>query len=174
MRRSTVFFYMNATAIGSQMVASLLALILMRVSPWLCVFCGILLFVPANLCAFFFSETPRDKAGLGLSSTTAAAQPEDDMGSARGQLRRLADATVWVVHERPFARVLLYTLLATTVGRSSQEILLQYVTRRYRWSWSDVGDIPETHRSQATPPASFGFSNSSKETYKTHRNRPLY
>ncbi|KAM3555737.1 hypothetical protein MY1884_005433 [Beauveria asiatica] len=139
-QRSTVFFYMNATSIGSQMVASLLAFTLMRISPWLCVFCGILLFVPANLCAFSFPETPRDKAGSGLPSTaaTATAQPEDDVGSARGQVRRLADALVWFVHERPFARVLLYTLLATTVGRSSQDILLQYVTRRYRWSWSDA------------------------------------
>ncbi|OAA52645.1 Major facilitator superfamily domain, general substrate transporter [Beauveria brongniartii RCEF 3172] len=137
-QRSTVFFYMNATSIGSQMVASLLAFTLMRVSPWLCVFCGILLFVPANLCALFFPETPRDKAGSGLPSTAATAQPEDDMGSARGQMRRLTDALVWFVHERLFARVLLYTLLATTVGRSSQDILLQYVTRRYRWSWADA------------------------------------
>ncbi|KAM3498227.1 hypothetical protein MY10362_008445 [Beauveria mimosiformis] len=137
-QRSTVFFYMNATSMGSQMVASLLAFTLMRISPWLCVFCGILLFVPANLCALFFPETSKDKADSGLPSTAATAQPEDDMGSARGQVRRLADALVWFVHERPFARVLLYTLLATTVGRSSQDILLQYVTRRYRWSWSDA------------------------------------
>lgn len=128
---------MNATTIGSQVAATLLAYIFTRVSPWLCVLCGIMVLVPANMCTYLFPELPGDKPG---SRLPAAALPEAD--SVRERMGRLADAAVWFVQERPFAIVSLFTLLGTTVGRSAQENLLQYVTKRYKWSWADVSDSP--------------------------------
>jgi hypothetical protein len=38
--------------------------------------------------------------------------------------------------------LLLFTFLLTTLGRMAQEILLQYVTNRYGWSWAQVRWLP--------------------------------
>ncbi|KAM3503743.1 hypothetical protein MY10362_004013 [Beauveria mimosiformis] len=56
-KRSTTFFYVNATPIGSQVVGSLMASALIRMSVWVSAYCGALLAMLATLTAFFFSSS---------------------------------------------------------------------------------------------------------------------
>ncbi|OAA45873.1 Major facilitator superfamily domain, general substrate transporter [Beauveria brongniartii RCEF 3172] len=89
-KRSTTFFYVNATPIGSQVVGSLMASALIRMSVWVSAYCGALLAMLATLTAFFFS-------------------------------------------------------VDVSQGRSAPDILLQYVTKRYGWTWADSSLLLSMH-----------------------------
>ncbi|KAJ3496318.1 hypothetical protein NLG97_g2744 [Lecanicillium saksenae] len=136
-RRSTVFFYLNATNIGSQVVAGLVAFALMRISPWVCIYCGALFAATASLVAFLF---PAEASISKFRSAANLEMPQEEQ-TIRTLINRLGDATIWLTHGNFLAIALLSTLLVTTLGRSVPDILLQYVTKRYELSWSDVSTI---------------------------------
>jgi hypothetical protein len=48
---------------------------------------------------------------------------------------RIASQFIW---DNKYVMLLLFTFLITTLGRFLQELLMQYATKRFNWSWSKV------------------------------------
>ncbi|KAM3558584.1 hypothetical protein MY1884_003922 [Beauveria asiatica] len=134
-KRSTTFFYVNATPIGSQVVGSLVASALIRMSVWVSAYCGALLAVLATLTAFFFS------VDVSQGKPETAIGNEQEPQTLHGQLQQISNAVMWFTRQDFLSISLLSTLLVTTLGRSAPDILLQYVTKRYGWTWADVSFI---------------------------------
>ena len=132
--RSTTFFYMNATTIGSQVAGGLLAFVLMRMSAWMCIYSGVSFAAIATLTAFLLPVKIDNCKSLSVEDTASHGAPP----TLRGQLKQVLDAVIWFTRGNLVSISLLSTFLMTTLGRSAPDILLQYVTKRYGWSWSDV------------------------------------
>lgn len=135
---------MNATTIGSQVVGGLLASLLMRMSVWMCMYFGASFAAIATLTGFLFPENIAKYKTSSLEASTSQSEPP----TARGQLKQVLDAAIWFTREDFVSISLLSTLLATTLGRSAPDIFLQYVTKRYGWSWSDVSEFHYPSRQQ--------------------------
>ncbi|TQV96994.1 MFS transporter [Cordyceps javanica] len=140
-QRSTTFFYVNATPIGSQVFGSLLAFLLMRKSVWVCIYCGASFSAVATLTAFCF---PAKTVGAKTISEGDASDVTE-IQTLRGHVQQVLNAAMWFTRENFLSISLLSTLLVTTLGRSAPDILLQYVTKRYGWSWSDASLLLSTH-----------------------------
>ncbi|KAM3468360.1 hypothetical protein MY5147_008019 [Beauveria neobassiana] len=139
-KRSTTFFYVNATPIGSQVVGSLMASALIRMSVWVSAYCGALLAMIATLTAFFFSvDVSKGKPD------TAITGDEEEPQTLGGQLQQISNAVMWFTRQNFLSISLLSTLLVTTLGRSAPDILLQYVTKRYGWTWADSSLLLSIH-----------------------------
>ncbi|KAM3545067.1 hypothetical protein ARSEF1564_001988 [Beauveria bassiana] len=139
-KRSTTFFYVNATPIGSQVVGSLMASALIRMSVWVSAYCGALLAMIATLTAFFFSvDVSKGKPD------TAIIGDEEEPQTLGGQLQQISNAVMWFTRQNFLSISLLSTLLVTTLGRSAPDILLQYVTKRYGWTWADSSLLLSIH-----------------------------
>ncbi|KAH8717847.1 Efflux pump ustT [Beauveria bassiana] len=139
-KRSTTFFYVNATPIGSQVVGSLMASALIRMSVWVSAYCGALLAMTATLTAFFFSvDVSKGKPD------TAITGDEEEPQTLGGRLQQISNAVMWFTRQNFLSISLLSTLLVTTLGRSAPDILLQYVTKRYGWTWADSSLLLSIH-----------------------------
>ncbi|KAJ4163631.1 hypothetical protein LMH87_005348 [Akanthomyces muscarius] len=140
-QRSTTFFYMNATTIGSQVVGGLLAFVLMRMSAWMCIYSGVSFAAIATLTAFSLPVKTDNYKSLSVEGTASHGAPP----TLRGQLKQVLEAVIWFTRGNLVSISLLSTLLTTTLGRSAPDILLQYVTKRYGWSWSDASLLLSIH-----------------------------
>ncbi|KAK8145611.1 hypothetical protein G3M48_004226 [Beauveria asiatica] len=138
-KRSTTFFYVNATPIGSQVVGSLVASALIRMSVWVSAYCGALLAMLATLTAFFFS------VDVSQGKPETAIENEQEPQTLHGQLQQISNAVMWFTRQNFLSISLLSTLLVTTLGRSAPDILLQYVTKRYGWTWADSSLLLSIH-----------------------------
>ncbi|KAM3451459.1 hypothetical protein MY3296_005275 [Beauveria thailandica] len=138
-KRSTTFFYVNATPIGSQVVGSLVASALIRMSVWVSAYCGALLAMLATLTAFFFS------VDVSQGKPETAIGNEQEPQTLHGQLQQIPTAVMWFTRQNFLSISLLSTLLVTTLGRSAPDILLQYVTKRYGWTWADSSLLLSIH-----------------------------
>ncbi|EJP70910.1 MFS transporter, putative [Beauveria bassiana ARSEF 2860] len=139
-KRSTTFFYVNATPIGSQVVGSLMASALIRMSVWVSAYCGALLAMTATLTAFFFSvDVSKGKPD------TAITGDEEEPQTLGGRLQQISNAAMWFTRQNFLSISLLSTLLVSTLGRSAPDILLQYVTKRYGWTWADSSLLLSIH-----------------------------
>ncbi|EGX91870.1 MFS transporter, putative [Cordyceps militaris CM01] len=139
-KRSTTFFYMNATPIGTQVLGGVAAFLLMRVSPWLCIYCGASFSAMATLIAFLFPASVLSGKFVEQEVTDTA-----EIQTLWGHLQQLRDAFLWFTRENFVTISLLSTLLVTTLGRSAPDILLQYITKRYGWTWSDASLLVSIH-----------------------------
>ncbi|OAA38902.1 Major facilitator superfamily domain, general substrate transporter [Metarhizium rileyi] len=137
-QRSIVFFYIAATVLGSQLIASPLVYLLIRVDTWLPMYCGLACLWLATAVVF---SVPR----MLVKNHRRVKGREPDklrVTTARTTRQRLVDigkAAVWFARGNILVTVLLLTFLVTSLGRLAQEILLQYITKRYGWSWSEAG-----------------------------------
>lgn len=144
--RSTTFFYLAAAVIGGEMISSPLVYFLMEVDLWLAIWLGLGCLIAATIMTIFMPETrPKTPpASQDVAGDTEASVDEPDRKSlwwlrkGRAELRRLGEAALEFARGNWQVMALLFTLLVTTLGRFAQEILLQYVTKRYGWSWSQV------------------------------------
>lgn len=56
----------------------------------------------------------------------------------RARLSHLTTAALRYIRRYRHISLLLFTFLITTLGRFAQEILLQFVTKRFNWTWAQV------------------------------------
>ncbi|EXV03955.1 MFS transporter [Metarhizium robertsii] len=139
-KRSVVFLYIAAAVLGSQLVASPLVYVLINVDTWLPVYCGLGCLWLATAVAF---SIPRmmlaSSPALEHVKTEEAQESRAQAQPARyHRLMGVAKAAVWFARGNVLVVVLLLTFLVTSLGRLAQEIILQYITKRYGWSWSEV------------------------------------
>ncbi|KAK7931277.1 adenylate cyclase [Apiospora marii] len=133
-QRSTIFSYLAAAVIGGELIASPLVYLVMERSLWLPIYLGMGCLVVATIIPVFLAET--------LSRQPRRQPPESQqplvswLETVRQETKKLDEAMRWLTWGNWKVSVLLCTFLLTMLGRFAQEILLQYVTRRYHWSWS--------------------------------------
>lgn len=118
----------------------------MGVNLWLTIYLGLGCLALATVLTFFFPETLPTKApALQRSAETTETHEAQSSWTlhqwlhvAWTELARLGDAALRFAKANWQVVALLFTLLVTTLGRFAQEILLQYVHKRYGWSWAQV------------------------------------
>lgn len=150
MSRSTTFFYLASSVLVGELAASALGSILMQYNPWIPVLLGLGIIIMGFGVALLLPET------LGARGGTKDVPPDlvshgDEFPFESGlvhwfhQLRakasRLATAALKFVWGNSHLVMLLFTFALTTLGGYSSEMLLQYVTKRYHWSWSRVSTL---------------------------------
>jgi hypothetical protein len=135
--RATVFFQLTAFFLTSEMVAGPIGGAMLTWDPWLPLLVALALLIVGNLSYFVFPETLH----VHHRKATGEAQDADGEGaSGAAKLWRKARnglAEVWdfVLGNQKLA-FLMMSLVFVVLGRFVGEILLQYATDRYHWSWS--------------------------------------
>jgi hypothetical protein len=138
--RSTMFFYLASAAVIGELIASPTVYFLMRINPWLPILLGLGGIIFSLSVSLFLPDTrdrgnPRD---VYESNSEEVTPPMELFVQWRTEAKALTSMgflnCVWGQGQT----MLLLTFLLTTLGRYAQEILLQYVTKRYGWSWSQV------------------------------------
>ncbi|KAK4199848.1 major facilitator superfamily domain-containing protein [Triangularia verruculosa] len=136
--RATAFLQLNALFLGSQMVAGPLGGIMMVNDPWIPLWASLIIIGIANLLILAFPETVHlhDKKDL----TTGLEDESDDERSAVQQLLHKAKIGLEEIWEfilgNKSVGLLIMSMTFVILGRFVGEILLQYATERYHWSWS--------------------------------------
>ncbi|CAK7224204.1 hypothetical protein SEUCBS140593_005492 [Sporothrix eucalyptigena] len=156
--RSSVFFYFIAAVTAVGLVFSTVTVKLMQIDVWLPIYIGLALLLPILPLCYFIPETlpsghgdtpSRDGDG---DIPNQAEDAQDDIAPEQPQQRKtvssaVKDALASLANSTAFffdpanrhIALLLVTFLTTTVGKHSQDILLQYVRNRYGWSWAQTG-----------------------------------
>ncbi|KAK1570030.1 major facilitator superfamily domain-containing protein [Colletotrichum navitas] len=129
--RSTVFSYLSAAAVGGELIASPLVYLSMRINVWLSIYIGLGCLVLATVVAFTFTKTSELRAETIIKSHPCHY-------TTRSKRTNLRQAVSWVLWKDRSILLLMFTFLLTTLGHFQHEILLQYVTKRYNWSWSEA------------------------------------
>ncbi|KAK4236022.1 major facilitator superfamily domain-containing protein [Achaetomium macrosporum] len=135
--RATVFFQIGAVFLASQMVAGPIGGAMLVWGPWIPLLVGLAVLIVANLSVLFLPET------MHLHARKRVAEDGDRDGSSTPKATNLWQkacaglAEVWnfVLGNKSLAFLML-SLVFCILGRYVGEILLQYATDRYGWSWS--------------------------------------
>ncbi|KAK4103346.1 MFS general substrate transporter [Parathielavia hyrcaniae] len=141
-KRATVFFQLGAVFLGSQMVAGPLGGAMLVWNPWIPLLVALAILIITNTAVLAFPETVHvhDWKGPGEE------QGSDEAGMPRvGKLWHKACAglaEVWdFVLGNTSLAVLMLSLVFVVLGRFVGELLLQYATDRYGWSWSQASMV---------------------------------
>lgn len=135
--RPSIFFYLSAVPMGCELISMPLTYVAMKRGPWFSVFSGLACMVTSVLIALLCPET----RGM------AASPPDDAAGRAglrnlRPRLSALCEQVMALFQamflENRRLGLLLSSLLFTTLGRYASTVLMQYTTKRFGWSWSQV------------------------------------
>lgn len=135
--RTTVFFQLNAVSLGSQMIAGPLGGAMLIWDAWAPLLVALAIWVFTNLMVLTFPETVR-------VHDRKMPQGEDrgghnDLPRMTKLWRKAREGTVEVwdfVLGNKSVSFLMVSLVFTFLGRYVGDLLLQYSTDRYGWSWS--------------------------------------
>jgi hypothetical protein len=153
----------NAWFLAAEMIAGPLASILMRRSPWLALGVSFVTLVFSNLITLVFPETldiqrmkdSQEAAAHGMAATT----DDSTSDTESSKLTRLQQ--VWATGAKELYEIydfvlknqrttfLLLSLVFVVLGKFVLDLILQYATARYGWSW-DKAAILVTIRSFST------------------------
>jgi len=164
------------------MVASPLAGFLMRRSPWVPVLVGLFLLILTILASLVIPETLglkklrddlRTRGGdVDTADPALAGEPEvsSEVSSMQKSMAKAWEdmGEVWkfILGNKRIV-FLMMAVMFFTVGRYVQEMLLQYATKRYGWTWDEVRIRSLTHRY----PRTFTNADAHPGCYFTHRLR---
>ncbi|KJZ71934.1 hypothetical protein HIM_08690 [Hirsutella minnesotensis 3608] len=142
-QRSTTFLYLAAATVGAELASGPLTYIAMRQGgAWLSVYIGLALLFIAALLAFAFPETRQLKVG-GTNIESRNEPLDNSRPSIWARLSQgisiVTSSTRYLFFDNITLGLLLFSLVFTTLGRYVSIILLQYTTKRFRWSWSEAG-----------------------------------
>lgn len=140
--RATAFFQFGAVYLFSGMIASPLAGVLMLKSPWVALIVSMAIMTLCIPLALAFPETVHLHARQEPDS-----QREDDTGDGQKASAAtrywakakggMADISDFILGNRAVCFLILSSIFVV-LGKFVQELLLQYTTKRYNWSWSDA------------------------------------
>ncbi len=149
--RATIFFQVAAVDLSSQLVANPVAGLLMEVNPWLALLAGLGMMAVSNLVVLLFPETNELHKQIRTQSDTgderepvddsAVANDEDKASPIQRALRSarssLSDARAFILGNKRVA-FLITSLVFVLLGRFVNDLLLQYATKRYHWTWAQA------------------------------------
>ncbi|KAH6646789.1 major facilitator superfamily domain-containing protein [Truncatella angustata] len=142
-QRSTAFFYIGASAQLGQLLSSPIAYITMRRDVWLPVCLGFGLFVLATtLCMLIPSNAPELVRQSQRSVSPSACNAESIHRSsswARNLIIKSGAALKWIAYDNRPVGYMLTSLLVTVTAKYAAALELQYITKRYDWSWEEAG-----------------------------------
>ncbi|WPH00667.1 Hypothetical protein R9X50_00349700 [Acrodontium crateriforme] len=146
--RATVFAQIASAAWACQLVAPLLGAFLMLTSPWVPLLSGYALFACGSLISLYtLPETAPSKA---QDSAPHLDQSTSHHPTASILVRCSAQCRLWVVLFCQYCKnifsvkgalPLLFGFFTTTIGDSAAGFELQYVHKRYGWSYSYAAAI---------------------------------
>jgi len=137
------FFALGAVVLGGDIFASPLASRLMQTDPWIPIFLGLVLFLPAVLLAAVLPETMR----IAHVPEDALRDDDETQGEAarnglqlhvRDALARLKKAAVVFIGGDKRVALLLALLLVSTFGKGEQDLLMQFARKKHAWTWAQV------------------------------------
>lgn len=140
--RSSTFLYLGAASLLGELIAGPTAFFLMQISDWLSVAVGWGCVTVALIVSLLLPDTlnHRESSQQDADETSGATTKGSTgfMARLRLEVESLASLELHSVWGKGQSFLLLLTFLLTSLGRYAQEILLQYVTKRYGWEWSQV------------------------------------
>ncbi|AEO54581.1 hypothetical protein MYCTH_2297289 [Thermothelomyces thermophilus ATCC 42464] len=140
--RTTVFFQMAAVFLASQMIAGPLGGAMLLWDPWIPLLVSLLVLVLTALSVLVYPETVHLHDGKG--SREESHRVGDDTPPVTKLVHKVREG---FVDMRAFVLgnvsvvFLLLSFVFVVLGRYVGEILLQYSTDRYRWSWSTASMV---------------------------------
>ncbi|KAL0938390.1 MFS transporter [Colletotrichum truncatum] len=147
--RSTVFFSLGAVTLVSGVLMSFLASWLMSIDVWLPIWIGFVGLCCCLIIAAFVPETLSSKSGgeatTHSGNTEESAEHSSDATKTniwsrlKNRISQSKSSIAFFAHGNKHVVMLLLTLLATSLGTHSQDILLQFARKKYGWSWSQAG-----------------------------------
>ncbi|KAL2198393.1 major facilitator superfamily domain-containing protein [Corynascus similis CBS 632.67] len=140
--RATVFFQTAAVFLGSQMIAGPLGGAMLIWDPWIPLLVALLVLVISNLTVLAYPET------VHLHDRKKTQEEQNGVGDdiprvaklVRKARENLADMRDFVLSNGNLTFLML-SLVFVVLGRYVGEILLQYSTDRYGWSWSTASMV---------------------------------
>lgn len=148
-----MLFRFFAIFMFGSLIATPLGGLLLNQGPWIALLTGNVFMLISIIALYFLPETlvvrqwHDAKAGKarGAGPSLTPQGPEDEEGLKRGSLRAAVDeAQVQLLHGWDFlvsnkrVAVLMIPFVLESVEKSIEELLMQYSTKRYGWSWSKV------------------------------------
>jgi hypothetical protein len=126
-----------------QLIASPLTFAAMSGSNWLAVFIGLGLLAGSMLALLATPETyhmrPVEQTHEDASASDAAASAQPSWVVQMGRtMKQLAVSIRSLFWDDKRAGLLLLTFLFTSIGKNIPQILMQYITKRFHWTWAEV------------------------------------
>jgi MFS family permease len=141
-----MFAYLGVALFAGQMIGSPITSAVMNYNPWLSIFLGIAIVVICGLIVLTLPETlnirisediPSDLATESEFSQTKATW----LQRVKENVTKLGQAELWHIWRKNSVALLLFTFVVTNLGKILQELILQYSTNRYQWTWARVSLI---------------------------------
>lgn len=144
-QRATVFFQFGAAFLTAQTISTPLSGYLMLYNMWLPIILSFVLMTTITFAAFFFHETlqlhrhaheaQRRSSGAEHESSTKSTSALQDI---KAKLLEGADDVWRFVLSNTKIGSMMLSLVFVILGKLAQELLLQYATKRYHWTWSEA------------------------------------
>ena len=136
---------LGAAVLSADMFASPLGARLMQTyNPWVPIFVGLGLCLPALPLAFVLPETltaakvPGDVPSDLRDESPMESAGKGILGHVNDGILRLKTAAVFFIWGNKTVAALLLTLLTSTLGKGAQELIMQFARKKYGWSWAQV------------------------------------
>lgn len=129
------------------MLANPLAYIIMKASPWLSIYLGLLILALCIILCFALPETRKERPLTEVTSDHSEQQGNhvgvlhNSLEQARAGVRQLGNFLLRLAREERQGFTLLLSLLLTTFGKDAGLMLMQYITVKFHWEWSEVSCI---------------------------------
>jgi len=142
--RSLTFSYLVATMMVGGMLANPLAYVLMRENLWLSIYSGISMMTFCIILGFSVPETlektvtTREIRGHHTTSASSRQYHNAILEQVKSGTQRFVGFLNMLVKEERRVGLLLLSSLLTTFGKDSALMLMQYITVKFQWEWSEV------------------------------------
>jgi hypothetical protein len=122
----------------------------MKQDVWLPVYLGFGLFVLATVLSLMIPGKAPESTGQSQTTGTGDAEFDRDSVAKPGRglgvwasdlVIKISTALHWVVYDNRPIGLMLLSLLITMTAKYAAALELQYITKRYDWSWEEVSTI---------------------------------
>ncbi|KAM3516752.1 hypothetical protein NHJ13051_009616 [Beauveria bassiana] len=144
-QRSNTFFLIAATAIAGQLIGNPLTYVAMNYDVWFATFLGVGILYLATFASTAVPETLDTVETMERASLNEDTDPDCEHSSSMEKLtQRFKAATFELLNAFRLlatnARLcfLLGSFVFTTLGKTASAMLLQYVTKKFQWTWAEA------------------------------------
>jgi len=138
-----MFAYLGVAVFVGQMIGSPVTSAAMNYNPWFAIFLGVAAVIVCGLMTLTLPETLNLRTSKDIPSDLAT-EPEASqikvtwLQKLKEDLLKLGQAEMWYIWRKKAVALLFFTFVLTNLGKFLQELILQYTTNRYHWTWARV------------------------------------